>query len=189
MAFKTFVALDPFLASEANTYLMKQAVIVCTSGTRPGSPVEGMVIYETDTDRILVYNGAAWVTITPVSDLVATAQTTTSTSYAALATAGPVASAQTATRALVIVGCGSENSTNGQGAAMSFAVSGATTIAAGDTTRVRSISATGANRWDFSRLSYLTALTAGVNTCTALYNVSANTGTFRDRSLTLIGVP
>lgn len=34
---------------------------VCTSTTRPASPYEGMVIYETDTDRTLVWNASAWV--------------------------------------------------------------------------------------------------------------------------------
>jgi hypothetical protein len=33
---------------------------VCTSSTRPASPFEGQVIYETDTDRVLVWNGSAW---------------------------------------------------------------------------------------------------------------------------------
>lgn len=34
---------------------------VCTSITRPASPYDGQVIYETDTDRTLVWNGSAWV--------------------------------------------------------------------------------------------------------------------------------
>lgn len=34
---------------------------VCTSTTRPSSPYDGMVIYETDTDRTLVWNGSGWV--------------------------------------------------------------------------------------------------------------------------------
>jgi len=34
---------------------------VCTSSTRPASPYDGQVIYETDTDRTLVYNGTGWV--------------------------------------------------------------------------------------------------------------------------------
>jgi len=34
---------------------------VCTSTTRPASPFEGQVIYETDTDRVLVWNASAWV--------------------------------------------------------------------------------------------------------------------------------
>lgn len=60
MAFKTFVAGDVLTASEVNTYLAKQAVIVCTSGTRPSAPVEGMVIYETDTDKLSAYDGSGW---------------------------------------------------------------------------------------------------------------------------------
>ena len=34
---------------------------VCTSATRPATPYEGQMIYETDTDRVLVWNGSAWV--------------------------------------------------------------------------------------------------------------------------------
>lgn len=36
---------------------------VCTSSTRPASPYEGMVIYETDTNRVLIWDNAAWVMI------------------------------------------------------------------------------------------------------------------------------
>lgn len=38
-------------------------VQVTTSAARPGSPAEGMMIYETDTDLLLAYNGSAWVQI------------------------------------------------------------------------------------------------------------------------------
>lgn len=34
---------------------------VCTSTTRPSAPYEGMMIYETDTDKTLVYNGSSWL--------------------------------------------------------------------------------------------------------------------------------
>jgi len=34
---------------------------VCTSSTRPVSPYEGLVIYETDTDRTMIWNGSSWV--------------------------------------------------------------------------------------------------------------------------------
>ena len=63
MAFKTFTAGETLTASDVNTYLAKQAVIVCTSGTRPASPVEGMTIYETDTDRLACYDGASWAPV------------------------------------------------------------------------------------------------------------------------------
>lgn len=33
---------------------------VCTSTTRPAGPYEGQIIYETDTDRTLVWNGSSW---------------------------------------------------------------------------------------------------------------------------------
>lgn len=36
---------------------------VCTSSTRPASPFEGQVIYETDTDLVQVYNGSGWKTL------------------------------------------------------------------------------------------------------------------------------
>lgn len=43
-----------------NTYIREQVVVTCTSATRP-SGVEGRVIYETDTDLLLVYDGSSWV--------------------------------------------------------------------------------------------------------------------------------
>jgi hypothetical protein len=36
---------------------------VCTSTTRPASPYEGQVIYESDTNRVLVYDNSAWVMV------------------------------------------------------------------------------------------------------------------------------
>ena len=38
-------------------------VEIVTSGTRPASPFDGMQIYETDTRKMLVYNGSAWVEV------------------------------------------------------------------------------------------------------------------------------
>lgn len=59
MAFKTF-APGVLTSSDVNTFLMRQAVITCTSSTRPSSPSEGMTIYETDTDLTRQYSGSAW---------------------------------------------------------------------------------------------------------------------------------
>lgn len=59
MAFKTF-APGVLTSSDVNTFLMRQAVITCTSSTRPASPSEGMTIYETDTNLYAFYTGTAW---------------------------------------------------------------------------------------------------------------------------------
>lgn len=36
---------------------------VCTSSTRPANPYEGQLIYETDTNRTLVYDNSAWLVV------------------------------------------------------------------------------------------------------------------------------
>ena len=40
---------------------------VCTSTTRPTVPYEGQLIYETDTDTLVVYSGTEWVSVNPVN--------------------------------------------------------------------------------------------------------------------------
>jgi hypothetical protein len=42
---------------------------VCTSSTRPASPYDGQMIYETDTDATKVWNGSAWVGSTNAASL------------------------------------------------------------------------------------------------------------------------
>lgn len=66
MPFKTFVAGTPALASDINTYLMEQSVMVFTNATARDAalptPNEGMVVYLTASDHYQIYNGSAWVT-------------------------------------------------------------------------------------------------------------------------------
>ena len=50
---------------------------VCTSSTRPASPFEGQLIFETDTNRVVAYDGSNWVYVAdtdtpPASQLVKT---------------------------------------------------------------------------------------------------------------------
>jgi hypothetical protein len=40
-----------------------KGIIRCTSTTRPGTPEEGELIYETDTEQVLVWNGSEWAEI------------------------------------------------------------------------------------------------------------------------------
>jgi hypothetical protein len=63
---KTFTAGETLTASDVNSYLMDQTVMVF-GGTAARSsavptPSEGMISYQTDTDAIEAYDGSAWVT-------------------------------------------------------------------------------------------------------------------------------
>lgn len=40
-----------------------KGILTCTSSTRPGSPTEGQLIFETDTDQVLVYDGTEFIEI------------------------------------------------------------------------------------------------------------------------------
>lgn len=44
----------------------KYGIITCTSTTRPSSPHSGMTIYETDTRKVYMYVGTAWLHHNPV---------------------------------------------------------------------------------------------------------------------------
>lgn len=63
MGYKLWSSNELLTSTDLNTYLSKQSVIVCTSGTRPSSPPEGMLIYETDFDRYRSWNGTEWSVI------------------------------------------------------------------------------------------------------------------------------
>jgi hypothetical protein len=61
---------------------------VCTSSTRPASPYEGQMIYETDTDKVLLWDGSTWTPSTGVlpnivESTTTNSLTTTSTSFTA----------------------------------------------------------------------------------------------------------
>lgn len=59
MAWKTWTAGDILTAADINA----QSPTLCTSGTRPtgGNLYEGVLITETDTNRILYYDGTGWI--------------------------------------------------------------------------------------------------------------------------------
>lgn len=88
MAFKVFTNGAILADTDLNDYLMKQTVIVCTSGTRPSSPVEGMTIYETDTDRYASWNGSAWLTYAQTSTATFNPSLTAATTNPTLGTGG-----------------------------------------------------------------------------------------------------
>lgn len=67
MAYKVFTNGSPLPASDLNTYLMNQSVMVfANSAARSSaltSPTEGMTTYLEDTNKIEVWTGSAWTDI------------------------------------------------------------------------------------------------------------------------------
>jgi len=63
---KTFADGDVLTASQMNTYLMNQAVIVCdSSADYPSAPVNGMVIYDKALDCYLTRGASSWIRTIP----------------------------------------------------------------------------------------------------------------------------
>jgi len=191
-----FVAAEILTASDMNLSAGTGVPVFANSTTRDagfggaGEKVlaEGQLCYLSDSNIVQYYSGSSWLGLgTQISGAtVATTQTTTSTSYTDLATAGPSVTMTTGTTAFVIVTTYSYNATSGTATYMSFAVSGATTIAAGDSTSVSLLGMkTGGQEWSNSAV-YPVTLTAGSNTFTSKYKTSAGTGTFGNRSIIVI---
>lgn len=120
------------------------------------------------------------------SNVVATSQTTTSTSYVDLTTVGPTVTATTGTIAVVIFTAAVSNSGVNSATDVSVAVSGATSIAASDAWRTVLDGVTAGNVNRVAGFHTFTTLTAGSNTFTVKYKVGTGTGTFSDRELLVI---
>lgn len=133
---------------------------------------------------------AAPASATPNSDSaeVTTSQTTTSTSYTDLTTSGPAVTVTTGTKALVIITSQIQPTAVDQSALMSYAVSGATTIAANDKfcLFIRGSGTNGQNMFRASSAFMIENLTAGSNTFTAKYRVVAGTSEYTNRQITVI---
>jgi len=124
------------------------------------------------------------------SATVTTQQTTTSTSYTDLTTSGPAVTVTTGTKALVIVTAQSRNNLGAEFCRISYAVSGATTIAADDSFAInwqQPQDGTFAQQIRTSVASVV-SLTAGSNTFTLKYKVSNGTGTFLNRAIFVINL-
>jgi hypothetical protein len=170
------------------------------------SPEEGMIAYLTaptvpaatgattsvPSGITTIYNGSVWVCTTPVAAANNAAGTTTQNSFTASLSGSPgtnlSATLVTGTTALVSIQANLANSSDGQGAYMGVAVSGATTLAAS----VNDCLYNGgpASRYIQAAATFvLTGLTAGTNTFTFNYRVgNTGTGEFISRRLTVQGI-
>lgn len=189
------IANAPILSAWGNSIrdrTVQQFASAAERSSQWSSPPVGAMSWITTPGLLSVYNGTAWVTITPQSATVATNDTTTSNTYANVTNVGPAVSVQTATRALVTLSCWYANNTSSLGAFASVAVSGASTIAANESWRVGTSVVAAANSGARgSAQSLITGLTPGVNTFTMQYRreVTGGTANFIDRVLTVVGLP
>jgi hypothetical protein len=121
-------------------------------------------------------------------DFVNAGESTGSTSFTDLATPGPAVTATTGTMALVIVYGLVSIDTAGVSALMSYAVTGATAVAASDTRSVtyQPPSVAAARSLRASAMTVQDALTPGSNTFTAKYRVTGGAGNFNNRRIAVI---
>lgn len=126
---------------------------------------------------------------TPSTAAVSSADTTTSVTYTATLTSnsGPtISSLTTGTSAFVMVNARQSNSTGSAECYTSFAISGATTLAASDTFALFFQPDTAGRNNRASAGLIVTGMVAGSNTFTSNYRVSAGTGTFSNRQIVAI---
>jgi hypothetical protein len=120
------------------------------------------------------------------SATVSTTETTTSNTFTDLTTAGPAVTLTTGTKALVLINSTLYKQASGSNAYVGFAVSGATTLAASNTTALNYVAAA----YYDSRLSVshrITGLTAGSNTFTLKYRQNGGgTAEFANREIIVI---
>jgi len=138
-----------------------------------------------------IYNGAAWVTVTPVSSTTQNTGTLVSNPAFTATLAGspgtnPSVTLATGTTALVSVSATLNTSSAGNGAVMAIAVSGATTIAGSADNGIENANG---SFLTLCRTFVVGSLTAGTNTFTLQYSIpSAVTGTFLRRNITVQGI-
>lgn len=167
---KTWATNDVLLAAELNMYLRDNLLELSPAkATTPGS------IFTVTAPNLIAER-------IPVTDFIATSESTASTSYVDLATVGPTVTCETTSKAIVFTYCHLLCST-GDSAWMSYEVTGATDFQAPDHVAVM-LQNTGGQRAQAAILHG--TLVPGINTFTAQYRVTAGTGTWSDRRIMVL---
>ena len=198
MAIQTFTAGQILTAAQMSSLQLQAVMTFTTEAARDAAitaPTEGMVAYLTAPTVptftggcMTIYNGSVWVCVSTQANTVSTFESTTSATYANLTTVGPSVTLVTGTAAMISFGA-TINAPSGQASYLSFAVSGATTLAASDTNSVAANAGTGTLFVSASRTMVISGLTAGTNTFTLKYSVpSGLTGSFRNRDIAVTGI-
>jgi hypothetical protein len=171
----TFVAGTALTAAQLNTYLRDNLM-------------ETAAAKATQSSSIFVGNGPNQIVERAIQQTyITTSETTTSTSYADLATVGPVITTTTGTSAMVFISSRMSNAAAGA-PSCTYMVSGASTIAAaasqGMVLAVDGIAA--GQSVNYTKVHFINSLTPGSNTFTMQYASSASTSTFSYRQLCVI---
>lgn len=123
---------------------------------------------------------------TVVGGFVSTSQTTTSTAYTDLATAGPSVSCTTGTNALIFFSALLSNSTTTNVSKVAVNISGANSEDPRDDWKLMASGTTAANPQRISCCRRMSFMTPGTSTFTLQYGVDGGTGTFATRSIIVI---
>lgn len=170
----TFVANSVLTASQLNVYL-RDNLQECAPAK---STTAGSYFVGTGANAI---TERVWDSFT-----ILTNESTTSTSFANLATVGPTVTVTTGTRAIVII-CGNlGNSVADAISAMGVTISGATTLAASDSDSMIFQASTTNDALQAAYYNVYNGLTPGSNTFTMKYRVSSGTGAFGRRRLVVL---
>lgn len=161
----TAVTGDVFTAALFNTHVRDNLLV-----TEAAVATEPM--------GLLVATGSKSVTYrVPLVEYIGAYEDTIGTSYADLTTFGPSVYIEHGTKAIISFGCDAANDTFGLGSRMSYAVSGANTIAASDTNSYYAEAGNNADRFQGTWTFINDSLTAGASLFTAKYRTTGGGGT------------
>lgn len=154
---------------------------VTTGVISTANSVNGAALTNTSVTASKLATGATSATV-------ATLETTTSTSYVDLTTTTDTVTVTIGANGLVllILTCDHYNSTSGSFDYTSFAMSGANTLAASDANALGQKNAQASDEKTGSWVKVLTGLVAGSTTFKMKYRVTANTGNFQNRSISVV---
>jgi len=208
MTIQTYTTGQVLTAASMNS-LQKQAVMTFTTEAARDlaltSPTEGMYAYITaptqpaatgavtgvPTGIRCIYNGAAWVCITPVmATTMAEGNTSSATFTATLASGGtnPSVSVATGTVAQVTISTNQYNNSTFINTC-SVDITGASTIASSTvSTSFGALLTQGSDYDSVSTTFIVTGLTAGVNVFTLHYKSQSNQANFGNRSILVQGI-